>query len=130
LFLQQATCDLKHLNQAVSAIQRAKSNDCKLEIADLACQSPVEKSFDKKCSKLITREVITSTDDIYSRKSQSEVENELNSYLKELPRIVFLFTVNGRGIRQILRVLKSIYNVQHFYYFHVDEVSNFVFNFV
>lgn len=38
-------------------------------------------------------------------------------------RIAFVFTVNGRAVRQIKRLLKNLYSSKHFYYFHVDEVS-------
>ena len=38
-------------------------------------------------------------------------------------RIVFVFTVTGRAVRQIRRLLKAIYHVDHYYYIHVDNVS-------
>jgi len=38
-------------------------------------------------------------------------------------RIVFFLTVNGRSIRQLFRLIKSIYDESHFYYFHIDQVS-------
>ena len=40
-------------------------------------------------------------------------------------RIVFVFTVTGRAVRQIRRLLKAIYHVDHYYYLHVDSVSTF-----
>ena len=38
-------------------------------------------------------------------------------------RIVFVFTVTGRAVRQIRRLLKAIYHVDHYYYIHVDSVG-------
>ena len=38
-------------------------------------------------------------------------------------RIVFVFTVTGRAVRQIRRLLNVIYHVDHYYYIHVDSVS-------
>ena len=38
-------------------------------------------------------------------------------------RLVFVFTVTGRAVRQIRRLLKAIYHVDHYYYIHVDSVS-------
>lgn len=38
-------------------------------------------------------------------------------------KIVFLLTLNGRAIRQVYRLLKSLYNRNHYYYIHVDSVS-------
>ena len=37
-------------------------------------------------------------------------------------RIVFVFTVTGRAVRQIRRLLKAIYHVDHYYYIYVDSV--------
>lgn len=36
-------------------------------------------------------------------------------------RIVFIFTLNGRNDRFVMRLLKRLYHSDHFYYFHVDE---------
>ncbi|KAK9882571.1 hypothetical protein WA026_022199 [Henosepilachna vigintioctopunctata] len=37
-------------------------------------------------------------------------------------RIVFLLTLNGRALRQIKRLLKMIYDKNHFYYIHIDVI--------
>ncbi len=62
--------------------------------------------------------------EIYERKSRFDINIEFEELkkLKKLPRIVFLFSVNGRSIRQILRLVKMMYSDHHFYYFHIDEV--------
>jgi len=44
----------------------------------------------------------------------------------KIPKIVFLLTINGRSIRQIFRLIKTIYHDQHFYYFHVDKRMGFL----
>lgn len=41
-------------------------------------------------------------------------------------KIAFLLTLNGRAVRQVHRLLKSLYDKNHFYYIHVDEVIYFV----
>lgn len=41
-------------------------------------------------------------------------------------RIVFLLTLNGRAIRQVKRLIKSLFHVTHFFYIHVDAVSVFM----
>ncbi|CRL07323.1 CLUMA_CG020302, isoform A [Clunio marinus] len=46
---------------------------------------------------------------------------------EENVRIVFLLTLNGRAIRQIYRLLKSLYSVNHFYYIHVDSRQDYIF---
>nr|CAI5851663.1 unnamed protein product [Callosobruchus analis] len=37
-------------------------------------------------------------------------------------KIVFLLTLNGRAVRQVKRLLKLLYNKNHYYYIHVDVV--------
>lgn len=39
-------------------------------------------------------------------------------------KIVFVLTVNGRAVRQVVRLLRVIYSPYHFYYIHVDKVKH------
>ncbi|XP_017489423.1 PREDICTED: xylosyltransferase oxt-like [Rhagoletis zephyria] len=41
----------------------------------------------------------------------------------ERVRIVFLLTLNGRALRQVHRLIKTLYSPEHFFYIHVDVVS-------
>lgn len=118
----KATCDLEEHHSALISIQRAKSDACKLEIAQFVCRPPVTKRFSRQCSQPVSGDTIKSPDQGYKRKSVAQIQHEITNNSNKLPRIVFLFTVNGRAIRQIIRVLKMIYRKDHFYYFHVDEV--------
>lgn len=38
-------------------------------------------------------------------------------------RIAFLLTLNGRALRQVLRLIKVLFHRDHFFYIHVDAVS-------
>jgi hypothetical protein len=49
--------------------------------------------------------------------------NETQSIDNNHVRIAFFLTVNGRSVRQLFRLIKSIYDERHFYYFHIDQVS-------
>lgn len=40
-------------------------------------------------------------------------------------KIVFLLTLNGRALRQVKRLLKILYSKDHYYYIHVDVVSDY-----
>lgn len=40
-------------------------------------------------------------------------------------RIVFLLTVNGRAVRQVYRLIKSLFSERHYFYIHVDSVRSF-----
>lgn len=37
-------------------------------------------------------------------------------------KIAFLLTLNGRSLRQVKRLIKILYHVNHYYYIHVDVV--------
>ena len=39
-------------------------------------------------------------------------------------KIAFLLTLNGRAVRQVHRLLKALYDKDHFYYIHIDEVRD------
>ncbi|XP_012944960.1 xylosyltransferase oxt [Aplysia californica] len=48
---------------------------------------------------------------------------------KSVPKvkIVFVLTVNGRAIRQVIRLLRVIYSPDHYYYIHVDKRQEYLF---
>lgn len=49
---------------------------------------------------------------------------EINVSKNSSVKIVFLLTLNGRAVRQVKRLLKILYHREHYYYIHVDVVSN------
>jgi len=70
---------------------------------------------------------------------KNEEVSEKYYFLKQtvqLPKIVFFLTLNGRSSRQVFRLIKSIYDDFHYYYFHIDsrmtfmrkEITNFIRN--
>lgn len=64
-------------------------------------------------------------DEVYVIRDQAEIQKEFDLKKTTLPRIVFLLTLNGRSIRQIFRLFKTIYSDIHFYYIHIDKVLGF-----
>ncbi len=42
---------------------------------------------------------------------------------KKIVRIVFFLTLNGRAVRQVVRLIKSLFHERHYFYIHVDAVS-------
>nr|CAH7713300.1 unnamed protein product [Callosobruchus chinensis] len=42
-------------------------------------------------------------------------------------KIVFLLTLNGRAVRQVKRLLKLLYNKNHYYYIHVDVRQDYLY---
>lgn len=42
-------------------------------------------------------------------------------------KIAFLLTLNGRAIRQVYRLIKSLYRPNHFFYIHIDARQRYMF---
>ncbi|XP_075164443.1 xylosyltransferase oxt [Haematobia irritans] len=42
-------------------------------------------------------------------------------------KIAFLLTLNGRALRQVHRLLKSLYSPKHIYYIHIDERQDYLY---
>ncbi|XP_030765815.1 xylosyltransferase oxt [Sitophilus oryzae] len=60
------------------------------------------------------------------KKFVAQVANETVTNVKS-SRIVFLLTLNGRALRQVMRLIKILYQKQHFYYIHVDVRQDYLF---
>jgi len=39
-------------------------------------------------------------------------------------RVVYLLTLNGRAVRQVRRLIKALFHRDHYFYIHVDAVSD------
>ncbi len=109
-------CDkvLEGKKDALSAISRATSEECKAFIRNVTC--------------------LQHSGLLYNQNVPQECP--LGSYrgheFKSLPyslgtgppiRIVYLISIHGRAVRQVKRLLKAIYHVDNYYYIHVDSVS-------
>ncbi|XP_034250002.1 xylosyltransferase oxt isoform X2 [Thrips palmi] len=42
-------------------------------------------------------------------------------------RVAYLLTLNGRGVRQVRRLFKTLYHQDHFFYIHVDARQDYLF---
>ncbi|XP_062552577.1 xylosyltransferase oxt [Armigeres subalbatus] len=42
-------------------------------------------------------------------------------------RIVFLLTLNGRALRQVNRLLKTLYSPRHYYFIHIDSRQEYLY---
>ncbi|XP_043946423.1 xylosyltransferase 2 isoform X2 [Protopterus annectens] len=105
---------------ALSALARANSKQCRQEIASVVClhqagelmvQSvPRYCTLSGKPSPLIQWDIIA--EDLAS------VQNPVH--------IAYVLVVHGRATRQLKRMIKAIYHKDHFYYIHVDKRSNYL----
>ncbi|PAA74223.1 hypothetical protein BOX15_Mlig011848g2 [Macrostomum lignano] len=54
-------------------------------------------------------------------------EFESYSWENDRVRLVYLMTLSGRGVRQVMRLLSAVYYVNHYYYIHVDSRDDFLY---
>ncbi|XP_021352699.1 xylosyltransferase 1-like [Mizuhopecten yessoensis] len=92
------------------------------------CVSSCPGSKEEKCGGYLAnsiystglREKILAEASLISDDTQMEMQDET-------VKIVFVFTVNGRAVRQVRRLIKAIYHRDHYYYIHVDKRQEFLF---
>ncbi|XP_067313602.1 xylosyltransferase 2 isoform X1 [Pseudorasbora parva] len=105
---------------ALSALHRAGSRQCRQEIANIVCQHQsgqlIPQSLPQFCPQHVISSAVQHAD--LSDTDLSKVENPV--------RVVFVLVVHGRAVRQLKRLLKAIYHKDHFYYIHVDKRSNYM----
>ncbi|KAM6250070.1 xylosyltransferase 1 [Porphyrio hochstetteri] len=105
--------------EAISAMSRSKSKQCRQEIAEVYCQHKQGKLMPEKVTRFCTLE----------GKANNNVQWDEDSveYMPANPvRIAFVLVVHGRASRQLQRMFKAIYHKDHFYYIHVDKRSNYL----
>ncbi|KAI2666626.1 Xylosyltransferase 2 [Labeo rohita] len=105
---------------ALSALHRAGSRQCRQEIANIVCQHQagqlMPQSLPQFCPQHVISSAVQHAD--FADADLSKVENPV--------RVVFMLVVHGRAVRQLKRLLKAIYHKDHFYYIHVDKRSNYM----
>uniref|UniRef100_A0A8D0GR24 Xylosyltransferase 1 n=1 Tax=Sphenodon punctatus TaxID=8508 RepID=A0A8D0GR24_SPHPU len=116
---QPPKCEISG-KEAISALSRAKSKQCRQEIAEMYCQHKQGKLMPEQVTRLCPLE----------GKANNNVQWDEDSveYMPANPvRIVFVLVIHGRASRQLQRMFKAIYHKDHFYYIHVDKRSNYLY---
>ncbi|KAM9792765.1 xylosyltransferase 1 [Neosynchiropus ocellatus] len=115
---QQPKCEISG-KEAVSALSRAKSKECRQQIAEVYCRHKEGKLMPEKVTRHCPIE----------GKANANVQWDEDSG-ESLPsnpvRIAFVLVVHGRASRQFQRLFKTIYHSSHYYYIHVDQRSNYL----
>ncbi|CAM9316629.1 unnamed protein product [Lampetra fluviatilis] len=106
--------------EALSALSRARSAQCKQEIADVVCLHQEGKLMPESLPRFCPIEGKPVQNIAWSD------EVALGLVPPNPVRIVFVLVVHGRAIRQLTRMLKAIYHRDHYYYIHVDKRSNYL----
>ncbi|XP_034045918.1 xylosyltransferase 2 [Thalassophryne amazonica] len=112
-------CDIVG-KDALSALHRAVSQQCRQEIANIVCQHQAGQlmpdTLPQFCPQLGVSNLVQVGDELDN--SLSKVENPV--------RVAFVLMVHGRAVRQLKRLIKAIYHRDHYYYIHVDKRSGYM----
>ncbi|XP_069510973.1 xylosyltransferase 2 [Ambystoma mexicanum] len=106
--------------EALSALARASTRQCRQEIANVMCLHQAGKlmphSVPRYCQLAGKGSPAVQWD-----------ETEVKHAPSARPlRIAYMLVVHGRAIRQLKRLIKAIYHRDHFFYIHVDKRSNYL----
>nr|XP_023680983.1 xylosyltransferase 1 isoform X1 [Paramormyrops kingsleyae] len=105
--------------EAISALSRAKSKECRQQIAEVYCRHKEGRLMPEKVTRYCPLEGKANVNVHWEDESWEGVP--LNPV-----RIAFMLVIHGRAARQFQRLFKAIYHSAHFYYVHVDERSSYL----
>ncbi|KAL4657895.1 xylosyltransferase 2-like [Arapaima gigas] len=118
-------CEIKG-KDALSALQRAHSQQCRQEIANIVCLHQAGQLMPQSLPQFCQHHGLSDA----ARRGGGlggDVEGGPDPSKLEKPvRVAFMLVVHGRAIRQLKRLIKAIYHQDHYYYVHVDKRSNYL----
>ncbi|RWS08792.1 xylosyltransferase oxt-like protein [Dinothrombium tinctorium] len=103
--------------ESISAIQRAVTQRCKQEIANISCLINEDKLYPKYLPRFCQNKQLTKKE---SRPSST-------AKVSQPVKIAFIMSLNGRAVRQVKRLIKVLYSKRHFFYIHVDARQDYMF---
>ncbi|XP_065659775.1 xylosyltransferase 1 isoform X2 [Hydra vulgaris] len=110
-------CVIKH-KDAISAISRAKTESCRNEIKKTACLAEADNLYWTNITRLCP------VDRSKGRPAHSvEPKEEIGPPI----RIMYAMVVHGRAFRQVQRLFKALFHTNHYFYFHVDSRSDYLY---
>ena len=113
------TCNIRELQtETISAINRAKTENCKMEIERVACAIDTGGYYP---------DYIPNTCPMGDDPGKEYEDIDWDESMRPA-RIFYLLQLHGRAVQQILRLFRTIYHPSHFYYLHVDAYSDYLHN--
>ncbi|XP_029945376.1 xylosyltransferase 2 [Salarias fasciatus] len=112
-------CDIRG-KDALSALHRAGSQQCRQEIANIVCQHQAGQLMPHALPQFCPQLGVS-----HPVQAFGELENSL-SRVENPVRVAFVLMVHGRAVRQLKRLIKAIYHRDHYYYIHVDKRSGYM----
>ncbi|KAG7256262.1 hypothetical protein CRUP_025510 [Coryphaenoides rupestris] len=103
--------------EVISALSRAKSRECRQQIAEVYCKHKEGTLMPLQVPRYCPREGKTSV--------SVQWDEDPGQAAPAVPaRIAYVLVVHGRASRQFQRLFKAIYHTSHYYYIHVDLYPN------
>ncbi|XP_055935993.1 xylosyltransferase oxt-like isoform X2 [Argiope bruennichi] len=103
--------------EAVTAIHRATTQACKYEIANITCLMQQGMLYPKRLPRYCPLKEMVKLDP----KPAMQVSET------DTIGVVFLLTVNGRAVRQVYRLINSLFSERHYFYIHVDSRQDYLY---
>ncbi|XP_034749471.1 xylosyltransferase 1-like [Etheostoma cragini] len=115
----QPQCEISG-KEAISALSRAKSRECRLQIVEVYCKHKDRALMPEKVPRYCPIEGKANVN-VQWEEDPSEAAQLVPA------RIAFVLVIHGRAVRQFQRLFKAIYHTSHYYYIHVDQRSNYLY---
>ncbi|XP_008407432.1 xylosyltransferase 1 [Poecilia reticulata] len=115
---QPPQCEISG-KEAISALSRAKSKECRQQIAEVYCRHKEGQLMPDAVTRYCPIEGKANVNIQWD-------EDSVESFPLKPVRIVFVLVIHGRASRQFQRLFKAIFHTSHFYYIHVDQRSNYL----
>ncbi|XP_076608009.1 xylosyltransferase 1-like isoform X2 [Chaetodon auriga] len=115
---EQPQCEISG-KEAISALSRAKSRECRQQIAEVYCRHKERALMPEKVPRFCPVEGKAAVNVQWD-------EDPPDAAQLAPVRIAFVLVVHGRASRQFQRLFKAIYHTSHYYYIHVDQRSNYL----
>lgn len=109
---QHRNCNLDGKKDALSAISRASSRECKDLLHNVTCLQMAGLLYDVNIRRQC---LVKDPGRNFGSKPLLSVTGGM--------RVVFLLSLHGRAFRQVKRLFKTLYHKDHYYFIHVDSVS-------
>ncbi|XP_053708517.1 xylosyltransferase 2 [Synchiropus splendidus] len=112
-------CDIMG-KDALSALHRAGSQQCRQEIANIVCLHQAGRLMPDALPQFCPQIGVLNP-------VQAAAEMDISVSTVDNPvRVAFVLMVHGRAVRQLKRLIKAIYHRDHYYYIHVDKRSGYM----
>ena len=110
---EKVECTIKH-KDALSALKRAKTEKCRKEIYRASCLNEAGTLYWQNITRFCPLD---------RTKGRPSHPVEAKAPYGPPIRILYAMVIHGRAFRQVKRLFKSLFHVNHYFYFHVDSVS-------